>query len=199
MADLFAKHYSDKVNTLQSQKRRPPNIDPVVRLGRALFQRGTSSASDLPPEYYELECVTLTQGFTANELKELLKPIKGGKALGGDELDCYLIKTASKVILLALLHIISLSIKERQFMDRWKVEVVVPHFKKGSKHLLDNYQPVRHLIEVGKLVELTVWDQMMSYCMQQRVLHPNHHGTLPWHSTPPALAQLHDTITAATE
>ena len=34
---------------------------------------------------------------------------------------------------------INVSIQERQFMDRWKFEVVVPHFKKGNTHNLDNY------------------------------------------------------------
>ena len=132
--------------TLQSQRRRPPNIDPVVRLERALSQRGTSRASDLPTEYHEPEGVTQTQGatsslqeITANKQKELLKRYKGGKAVGGDGLHCYLIKNASRVILPTLLHIINLSIKERQFMDRWKFEVECPHFKKGSRHLLDNY------------------------------------------------------------
>ena len=40
---------------------------------------------------------------------------------------------------------------------------------------------------------------MMSHCMQQRVLHPNHHGYPPWHSTTTALAQVHDILTVATE
>ena len=79
MADLFAKHYSSKVKTLQSQRRRQPNIDPVVRLERALSQKGTSSSSHLPTEYHEPESVTQTLGVTfrlqeikANKLKEIL-------------------------------------------------------------------------------------------------------------------------------
>ena len=113
MADLIAKHNSNKVKTLRSQRRRHPNIDPVVRLERALSQRGTSSSSNLPTEYNEPEGVTQTEGatfrlqeITANKLKELLKSYKGVKALGGDELDGYLMKTASRVILPVLLHII---------------------------------------------------------------------------------------------
>ena len=39
MADLFAKHYTNKVKTLQSQRRRQQNIDPVVRLERPLSKR----------------------------------------------------------------------------------------------------------------------------------------------------------------
>ena len=35
--------------------------------------------------------------------------------------------------------------------------------------------------------------------MQQRALHPNHHGFLPWHSTTAALAQVHNTLSTATE
>ena len=35
--------------------------------------------------------------------------------------------------------------------------------------------------------------------MQQRVLHPNHYDSLPWHSTTTALTQVHNTLTAITE
>ena len=91
----------------------------------------------MPTEYHDPEGATQDATFriqevTANKLKELLKRYKGGKALGGDELDGYLMKTASRVILPALLHIINLSIKEGQFADRWKFEVVCPHFKKAA-------------------------------------------------------------------
>ena len=62
MADIFAKHYNDKVKKLRSQKRRQPNIDPVVRLERALSQRETFSPSDLPPDH-EPEGATQTQNI----------------------------------------------------------------------------------------------------------------------------------------
>ena len=39
----------------------------------------------------------------------------------------------------------------------------------------------------------------MSHWMQQKVLHPNHHGSLPWLSATTTLALVHDTLTAATE
>ena len=84
-------------------------------------------------------------------------------------------------------------------MDRWKFKVVCRHLKKGSRHLLDIYRPVRHLIDLGKRVELAVWDQMMSHCMQKRVLHPNQHGSLPSHIVTTAVAQVHDILTAVTE
>ena len=86
MADLFAKHYSRKVKTLQSQRRKKPNIDLVVRLEKALSQRGMSNSRNLPTEYHEPECVTQTQGatfrlqeITVYKLKEFLKQYRGAK------------------------------------------------------------------------------------------------------------------------
>ena len=109
-----------------------PNTGNWWQSSRGMWRltRRTSSSSNWPTEYHEPEGVTQTLGttfrlqeITANKLKELLKQYKGGgKALGEYELDGYIIKTASRGILPALLHIINLSIKEGQFAYRWKFE-----------------------------------------------------------------------------
>ena len=87
-----------------------------------------------------------------------MKQFKGGKALDG-----YLIKTASRVILPALLLILNMSFKERQFMDRWKVEMVGPHFKKGSRHLLDGY-----LIKTASRVILPALQHILNLYIKER-------------------------------
>ena len=86
-----------------------------------------------------------------------------------------------------------------QFVDRLKFKGVVLHSKKGSRHLLDNYWPVCHPIQLDKLVELAVWYQLMYHCMQKLFLHPNHHDSLPWNSTTTALSQMYDILMTAAE
>ena len=133
------------------------------------------------------------------KMRELLRKYGGGRALGGDSLDGHLIKTASKVLLPALTHLVNLSIKEGTFLERWKFHVVLPHHKKGDREDPENYRPVCHLVEIGKLVELVVWDQLMGHTQRHHLLHPNHHGSLPGHSSATAICQVQDALTKAAD
>ena len=103
------------------------------------------------------------------------------------------------VILPVMGHKIYLFNKEQHFEDRWKFEVVLTHFKNSNSHNLDNYRTICNIIELGKLVELAVWDQMMHLSIQKRNIHPNHLGFPPWHITAIVLAQVHDILTASLE
>ena len=98
------------------------------------------------------------QEISLGKLKSLLTRFKGGKALGGDGLGANLLKLAAQTNLPALLHIVNLSIREGRFASRWKFHLVLPDHKKGDRQLPDNYRPVCHLVEVGRVVELVVWD-----------------------------------------
>ena len=51
------------------------------------------------------------------KMRKLFRKYGGGRALGGDSLDGHLIKTASKVLLPALTHLVNLSIKEWTFLE----------------------------------------------------------------------------------
>ena len=139
------------------------------------------------------------QPISQIKMWKLLKRYRGGKALGGDSLDGHLIKTASKVLLPALTHIVNLSIKEGTFLERWKFHVVLPHHKSGGREDPDNFRPVCHLVELGKLVELVVWEQLMSHTLQGQLLHPNHHGSLPGHSPITAICQVQEALTKAAD
>ena len=76
--------------------------------------------------------------------------------MGGDNLCSYLLKLATQMTFPALLHFVNQSITEGRFCTRWKYHLIFPHHKKGNRQDSDNYRPVCHLVEVGKVVELVV-------------------------------------------
>ena len=129
MAECMASHYSSKVDEIRARKIPNPRIELAQRLrvalDRRLSERNNLTKMDLKP-------VSQTQ------LRNTIKRHKGGRALGGDSIDGFLLKTASRVLLPALTHLVNLSIKERTFLERWKFHVVLPHHKKGSKEEPDN-------------------------------------------------------------
>ena len=65
--------------------------------------------------------------------------------------------------------------------------------------MADNYRHVCHLIELGKLVELVVWDQLLGHCVDGGLLHPHHHGSNPNQDCVTALGNLQDAVTRAAE
>ena len=56
-----------------------------------------------------------------------------------------------------------------------------------------------HLVEVGKLVEYIVGEQILEHFIDNNLLHPNHHGSLKNRSTATALIQLTDMWMEASE
>ena len=49
-----------------------------------------------------------------------------------------------------------------------------------------------NLVQLGKLVELAVFQQIYDHFENHSLFHPNHHGSLPHHSTSTALIQISD-------
>ena len=77
--------------------------------------------------------------------------------------------------------------------------MVHPHHKKGNREDLDNFRPVCDLVEIGKRVEMVVWEQLMDHTIQRQLLHPNHHGSVPGHSPATAISQVQDALTKAAD
>ena len=92
----------------------------------------------------------------------------------------------------ALEHLINISIRTGTFSSFWKHQLIFSHHKKADRTITKNYRPVSHLVEIGKLVEYTVYDQFMDHFQSHDLFHRNHHGGLPHHSTATALIQLQD-------
>ena len=118
--------------------------------------------------------------------------MKNKRSHGTDFIDPYSLKLAGPLIEGALLHIVNLSIQQNKFSTNWKTQLVNPLHKKGDKLQVDNYRPVSHLIEVGKIVEHAVYEQVVNHFTAHSLFHPNHHGSISDHSTTTALTQLVD-------
>lgn len=180
LANMFNNFFLEKVRLLRSKTNAPPKIDPVRRLQNWLDRTGKS-----PPPFS-------LKPITRQKLRKLIKRMKGGKSSGVDNIDGYTLKLAAPLIEEALGHLIDLSIKTGKFASFWKPQLIFPQHKKSEKDVIENYRPVSHLVEIGKLVETEVYDQLMEHFISNELFHSNHHGGLPNHSTTTALVQLHD-------
>ena len=62
-----------------------------------------------------------------------------------------------------------------------------------------NFRPVAHIIEVGKLAEMIIHEQVYNHFEEHGLFHSNHHGFRSQHSTSSALIQLYDMWLSAAE
>ena len=86
-----------------------------------------------------------------------------------------------------------------QIFSRWKPQLIIPHYKKKERDLLENYRPVSNLVQVGIIVEYAVYFQIVDHFVKHDLFHPNHHGSVANHSKATALLQMFDTWLEAAE
>ena len=123
-------------------------------------------------------------------LRKFIRKLKGSRSSGFDQIDSFSIKVAAPYIEDVLLHLVNLSLVN--YPQSWKCQLVHPYHKKGDKCNGENYRPVSHIVEVSKIAEYAVLDQVLDHFEANQLFHPNHHGFLPNRNTATALLQIYD-------
>ena len=80
------------------------------------------------------------------------------------------------------------------YPDIWKLANVTPIFKKGDKHLINNYRPKSLLPICGKIVEKIIFNQLYSYLHTNNLITKNQSGFRPGISATNQLLFLIDEI-----
>ena len=68
------------------------------------------------------------------------------------------------------MQLVNLSIENQNFATPWKPHLILPCHKKKEKTKVENYRPVSHLVEVGKLVEYIVSEQILEHFIDNNLL-----------------------------
>ena len=164
MAAKFNEIFVSKVKKIRDKANLiPAKMNPIQRLRSWLSMRET------PLPNFEIRPVSRKQ------LRKTIKKMKGGCSHGLDYIDSYSLKISYPLIEDAIFHLVNLSIKEKIFAEAWKIQLVMPLHKKGDKLLGSNYRPVSHIVEVGKIVEYVIYDQVYTHFVENNIFHPNHH------------------------
>ena len=180
LANLFNKFFRNKVKKLRAKSNSQPTIQPTERL-----QSWLGSRAQPPPPF------TLRE-IDVKTLRMIMKRMKCKRVHGVDWIDSYSLKIASPLLEDSLLHLVNLSIRQSKFAKKWKPQLIHPFHKKKAKDQVENYRPVSHLVQVGKIAEYAVNFQIIEHFHKHDLFHPNHHGSLAGHSTATAVIQLFD-------
>ena len=82
---------------------------------------------------------------------------------GTDEMGSYSLKLAAPLKEESLIHLLNLSIETQKFAKPWKPQLILHFHKKKEKAKVENYRPMSHLAEVGKMVEYIVGEQILEH------------------------------------
>ena len=118
-------------------------------------------------------------------------------AAGWDELKPSIIKTVKTSIKVPLAHIGNLSFNTGLFPMELKIAKIVPIFKSGEECIFTNYRPVSVLPVFSKIMERLMYDRLISYIIQHKILFAYQFGFQKGKSTHMALITLVDKLTEA--
>ena len=129
----FRVAYRPNLSLLQSLEResRPVGNDPMKELRSFLSFKGNLKNK------FRFEMID------PEEMKKLIKRMKGKKACGLDWICGFSLKAAASLLNTELAFLINLSLKTGKFASSWKIAKVLPGFKnKGSKFDAKFYRPL---------------------------------------------------------
>ena len=183
LARIMNSFFIKKVQNLR--KNLPENPGNPLQLLEAIMQNRSCSFKLAPVH--------------PDTVLKIISNLKKSSACGTDEISSSVLKLIKYEITPVLTHIVNLSISNQTFPSLWKTTKVIPLHKKNEMLLPKNYRPVSLLSVLSKVTERCIFLQMSSYFEENDLLHPNHHGFRPKHSTASALIQMFDSWIEAFE
>ena len=174
----------------------PPLIDPIS--GETLSDDHTKaellnsyfcSISDLDDTNHEIPIIDKrtdstfsTLNLTQDEIVDILKILKLGKAVGHDNISHHILKFTARSISKPLCILFNMSLQQSKFPNQWKLANVLPLFKKGNRDQASNYRPISLLSCVGKVFERVIFKHMYNYLHGNSLFYRFQSGFLPGHS-----------------
>ena len=172
------KFFVDKIKRLRASIPRVFS-DPLARMKEAMLNR---------------ECSFKISPVNEEDVLKMIKNLKNSTATGVDDIDTKTVKLVADLLVPPLTHVINLSISTSTFPEIWKFAKVIPLLKSMSSDPLlpKSYRPVALLPILSKVMEKAVFNQLVSYLEENKLIHPNLHGSRAGHNTSTALIQMYD-------
>lgn len=124
---------------------------------------------------------------TVGEVRNIINTLPNKYACGVDDIPITVIKNVAEFIVKPLTEIINECFLDGYFPNELKAAKVVPIHKKGSKCNINNYRPISILPSLSKIFERIIYNKLLQFIQQNKIISSTHHGFLPNRSTETAL------------
>ena len=114
---------------------------------------------------------------------DALKNIKVNKSCGPDNLHPRLLLELADIIALPVTILFNATLKDGSLPKDWKMAYITGVFKKGSKHLPENYRPISLTSILCKIMERFVRNKVIDHLMENGLLSKKQFGFVSGRST----------------
>ena len=114
--------------------------------------------------------------ITVDKVKMKLKKLSSNKSAGPDGFHPRVIKETEEETAPHFCNIFRTSLEQRKAVRDWKLQIISPLFKKGSKDDPGNYSPISLTLVLGKMLESIIADDMMSHLEHNKLILDCQHG-----------------------
>ena len=135
----------------------------------------------------------LLNSVTDLEIINILKSCKDSSP-GYDDIKVSALCTVLEYIAQPLSYICNLSFKEGIFPEELKIANVIPLFKKDNAMVFNNYRPVSLLCTLSKVFERIMYNRLIDFLNENKILFEYQFGFRKNHSTQLALTFLMDKL-----
>ena len=145
------------------------------------------------PEVQKQNLESFLKNVEINEemVRKKLKAINQNKSPGPDGIHPRILKELMEELVMPLTLIFQKSISSGKLPTAWKDGHIIPIFKKGNKHKVENYRPVCLTAICCKMLESIIRDKIMDHLVKNNLISSKQHGFLIGRST---LTQLIETL-----
>jgi Reverse transcriptase (RNA-dependent DNA polymerase)/Endonuclease/Exonuclease/phosphatase family len=162
-----------------------------------LMNQLQNDSSALPPSTSVKDSIFLIPP-DHEEIHSIIRGLKNGSAAGHDGIGPKVLKQLASHLVPLLVHLIKVIFETGVYPSTFKLAIVTPVYKSGSKSCVDNYRPISVLSVLNKIVERVIHKRLFSFLDDHlHILYSHQFGFRPRSSTENACIELTNIISHA--
>ena len=121
--------------------------------------------------------------FSPENVFKVLNTLPNSGTVDIDNLSYVILKKVAFFLSPILSKLFNLSFQTATIPDGWRLVMITPIHKSGAKNVISNYRPVAISSVVCRVMERIVRESIVTYCLDNEIIHSSQHGFLPGKST----------------
>ena len=134
---------------------------------------------------------------SVSEIIQTANTLKKNFSCGYDEIPSLIFIESIPYIANILTDLFNISFSNGIFPNCYKLAKVIPIYKSGDKHLIQNYRPISMLHSASKILEKLMYNRLIKFFSDSNLLNNNQFGFRANSSTSLAILSLYNKITEA--
>ena len=144
----------------------------------------------------ENHTTTIKMKFVKEEaVDSIINKLKNKTSRGIDGISNQILKIAKAELLRPITFLVNQMIHTGTYPQQLKIAKVTPIFKANDKEQFSNYRPISLLPSISKIFESVIYQQLMKYLLENKLLSSQQYGFRANHSTELAVLNLIDRLT----